>query len=94
MSEPMPTSAPEPTATTVASAPTTEPVQTEPKCPKLASTCHDVGHAKGDLGTCHEIGHKGDEAVCATELDRCMKLCEAAAKSAKPGTKGHTGGHH
>jgi hypothetical protein len=48
-------------------------------CQEIGQTCHEPGHAQGgDLQVCHELGHRGDEAVCAKEHERCMRLCAGA----------------
>ncbi|GAB4206425.1 MAG: hypothetical protein OHK0013_23080 [Sandaracinaceae bacterium] len=58
-------------------------------CRDISAACHDVDPGSGPLHDCHELGHDEVESACASERDRCVALCMAAAAiDAGPRTDG------
>lgn len=50
-----------------------------PSCNAITQACHSVDVGTGPIHDCHDLAHAAtSDAPCATEKDRCLKLCAAA----------------
>jgi hypothetical protein len=61
-------------------------------CQAIIDACHDIDDGTDpDIAECHaEWAHENDDAMCVSEGERCIGLCEAAAGDAGS----HDGGEH
>lgn len=59
-------------------------------CQAIIDACHDIDDATDpDIVECHtDIAHENHDAMCVSEGERCIALCEAAAADAGHGDGG------